>query len=76
MLETISIEVDSDVACLYRSASQADRRKLDLLLNMRLHEVAESGKSLQETMREISNNAQMRGLTPKILESILKEERS
>lgn len=73
MPETISIEVDSAAAGLYRSASQADRRKLDLLLNMRLREVAESGISLQETMREISCNAQMRGLTPKILESILNE---
>ena len=36
MTEQITVSVDSDVANLYRSASVKDRRKLDLLVNLRL----------------------------------------
>ena len=74
MAEQITVSVDSDVAKLYRSASDNERRKLDLLVNLRLRDVAESGKSLRDTMLEISRNAQRRGLTPDILQSILADE--
>ena len=74
MAEQITVSVDSDVADLYRSASDNERRKLDLLVNLRLRDAKESGKSLRDTMLEISRNAQRRGLTPEILQSILDEE--
>ncbi len=74
MTEQITVSVDSDVANLYRSASNNERRKLDLLVNLRLRDATESGKSLRNTMLEISRNAQRRGLTPDILQSILDEE--
>lgn len=74
MTEQITVSVDSDVANRYRSASNKERRKLDLLINLRLRDVTESGKSLRDTMLEISRNAQQRGLTPEILQSILDEE--
>ncbi len=74
MTEQITVSVDSDVANLYRSASNNERRKLDLLVNLRLRDATESGKSLRNTMLEISRNAQRRGLTPDGLQSILDEE--
>ena len=74
MTEQITVSVDSDVANLYRSASNNERRKLDLLVNLRLRDATESGKSLRNTMLEISRNAQRRGLTPDVLQSILDEE--
>ena len=74
MAEQITVSVDSDVADFYRSASAAERRKLDLLVSLRLREVASSRNSLRETMDKISRNAQRRGLTPEILQSILDEE--
>ena len=74
MTEQITVSVDSDVANRYRSASNQERRKLDLLINLRLRDVTESGKSIRDTMLEISRNAQQRGLTPEILQSILDEE--
>ena len=73
MTEQITVSVDTDVADSYRSASTGDRRKLDVLVNLRLREATESKKSLQEVMREVSRNAQRRGLTPGILKSILDE---
>ncbi len=74
MAEQITVSVDADVANLYRSASDNERRKLDLLVNLRLRDATESAKSLRDIMLEISRNAQRRGLTPEILQSILGEE--
>ena len=74
MTEQITVSVDSDVANRYRSASNQERRKLDLLINLRLRDVTESEQSLRDTMLEISRNAQQRGLTPEILQAILDEE--
>ena len=69
--EQITVSVDTDVAASYRSASTSDRRKLDVLVNLRLREAMESRRSLQQVMREISRSAQRRGLTPETLKSIL-----
>ncbi len=74
MAEQITVSVDADVANLYRLASDNERRKLDLLVNLRLRDATESAKSLRDIMLEISRNAQRRGLTPEILQSILGEE--
>ena len=74
MTDKITVSVDSDVAEFYRSVSDRDRRKLDLLANLRLREATESPKSLRDIMREMSRNAQRRGLTPEILHSILDEK--
>ena len=72
--EEITIRVDEDAANAYRSASEEDRRKLDLLLSLRLREATRSAGSLKDVMREISRKAQDRGLTPEIRESILDEQ--
>jgi len=73
LTEEITIHVDPAAAEVYRSASEQERRKLDLLLNLRLREVVRANGSLQELMHEISRKAQERGLTPEIMESILNE---
>ena len=76
MREKITISVDEDLAQIYRSASDSERRKLDLLINMRLRNIlkTKSRRPLQEIMDDISRKAQKRGLTPEILQSILDEE--
>lgn len=73
MAEQITVSVDPEVAKRYRSASDNERRKLDLLVSLRLLDATESGKSLRDTVQEISRSAQRRGLTPEILQSILDE---
>lgn len=72
--DQITVSVDPDLAAVYRSASDDERRKLDLLINLRLREATESSTSLRDVMAEISRDAQRRGLTPEILQSILDEE--
>lgn len=73
MAETITVSVDSEVAATYRAASTVDRRKLDLLINLRLRDATRTDQSLREVMLEVSRNAQERGLTPAILQDILDE---
>ena len=74
MADQITVSVDSDVAKFYSSASNEERRKLDLLINLRLRNVIEARRPLKDVMWQISSNAQKRGLTPDILQSILDEE--
>ena len=76
MREQITISLDTDLAEIYRSASESERRKLDLLINMRLRNILDpkSRRPLQEIMDDISRKAQKRGLTPEILQSLLDEE--
>ena len=69
--ETIRIEVDSAAANAYRSASEEDRRKLDILLSLRITEATSAGASLEDVMRDISRGARSRGMTPEVLQSIL-----
>ena len=72
-MQTINIQVTPEAAKAFRNASPAERKKLELLLSLRLLEVARTRKPLEEVMREISRSAQARGLTPEILEKLLKD---
>jgi hypothetical protein len=73
--EAITIEVDSEAAQAFKSASTEEQEKLQILLGIWLKEYARTDAvSLKETMTEISQKAQSRGLTPEILKSILEEK--
>ena len=74
MTEQITVSVDPNVARAYRAASDSERRKFDLLVNLRLREAISPRKSLMDIVEEIGRNAERRGLTPEILQSILDEE--
>jgi hypothetical protein len=70
----ITIRVAPDVANAYLDASEEERRKLDLLLSLRLQDVMRRGESLDEVIRDVSEKAQARGLTPEVLTSILNDQ--
>ncbi len=71
----ITIEVDEGAARAYSEASPNERQKLQLLLSLRLQELTDgSPKSLQTIMDEIGREAEARGLTPEILESLLRDQ--
>ena len=73
--ETITLEIDSEAARVFKSASAEEREKLSLLLGVWLKEYARpEAPSLRETMDELGRKARERGLTPEALESILGEE--
>jgi len=69
--QTITIRVAPEAAMVFNAASPDERRKWESLLSLWLIEAARSKASLREVVAEISRNAQQRGLTPEILESIL-----
>ncbi len=71
--ETITLEIDSEAARLFDSASAEDREKLKVLLGVWLKEYVRADATLKEVMNELGRSAQERGLTPEILESILEE---
>lgn len=72
---TIALEVDADTARVFAAASPEDRRKLQLLLRLRLRELtARPARLLKEVMDDIGQYAAARGLTPEILESLLRDE--
>ena len=73
--ENISITVDADAARSFCEASPEERRKMELLLGLRLRDLT-SGRvrPLKEIMDEIGRQAEARGLTPGMLESMLSEE--
>ncbi len=74
-IATISIEVDADAARAFAEAPAEERRKLQLLLSLRLRELtAGPTRPLKEIMDEIGAQAEARGLTPEVLESLLHGE--
>ena len=71
--EEITIHVDLETARAYRAAPDAQRRKLDLLLRLRLQDALRPSASLTDLMRAVSHNAEERALTPEVLESLLNQ---
>lgn len=72
--KTITIRVNAEVAQIFEAASEEQRRKFEALLSLKLTDITRRKRPLEEVMSEISQNAQSRGLTPEILNSILVEE--
>ncbi len=71
---SLTINVDEEVAQAFESASSEEREKLELLLSLRLQEILAIPEcSLREAMDELGREAESRGLTPEILDSILHE---
>jgi hypothetical protein len=74
-MSTISIEVDEDTANAYATASAEEQRKVQLLLKLRIREIVGGPKkSLEQVMDEMSAETKARGLTPDMLESLLRDE--
>jgi hypothetical protein len=70
---TISIPLDPQTAQAYGAAREEEKRKMQALVGLWLRELtARELPSLQQVLDEVGRKAQERGLTPEILESILK----
>jgi len=70
----ITVRVNAEVARIFETASEEQRRKFEALVSLKLSDATRSTRPLEEVMSEISRNAQARGLTPEILDSILNDE--
>ncbi|MDB9465141.1 hypothetical protein [Dolichospermum circinale] len=72
--EEITIKVSPNVAQAYQKATERKKQSLAALVSLFLREdLNEEVDFLGKLMDEISDRAVSRGLTPKILETILNE---
>lgn len=74
-MATISIQVDEEAAKAYTEVSPQERSKIECLLRLRLQDLTlRPRRSLKAVMDEIGQQAEARGLTPELLESLLNDE--
>jgi len=72
--ETISVPLDPEAAKAYNAAPLADQKKMKALLSLWLRDLARAEPSdLKKLMDDVSRKAHARGLSPEILESLLKD---
>ena len=73
--KSITIAVDAAAADAYAAAPWEQQRKIQLLLSMYLRDITlRPRRPLREVMRELAAEAADNGLTPEILDSILRED--
>jgi hypothetical protein len=76
-IEKIAVEVPSEVAEAYRSATASQLSQIATRIGLMLRSTTISGQDaarrLKQTIDEIGNEAVTNGLTPEILESILND---
>ena len=71
---SITIPLDPQTARAYDSASPEEKRKIQALLSLWLRELAAGDyPPLQQVLDEVGNKAKARGLTPEMLDSLLKD---
>ena len=70
---SITIPLDPEAALAYESAAPEEKRKIQALVSLWVRDLATGQRaSLQQVLDEVGKKAQARGLTPEILESLLK----
>ncbi len=72
-METITINVDSEVARAYREAEVNKQQQLSTMIKL-FFQPDLANKTLSQVMAEIADKAEKRGLTPEILQSILEDD--
>jgi len=72
--ETITIPLDPEALKIYQAAPAEDKKKkMQALVSLWLRDLAiREPSTLSEIMNDLSRKAQARGLTPDLLESLLK----
>ena len=68
--EAITIHAAPSAAQIFRDTPTEQQRRIKALLGLRLSGLTQQTVPLQALMREISRNAQARGLTPELLDSL------
>ena len=70
MIETITIQVDPEIAKAYREAEPEKQQKISIIVNDWLKSIIQE-KSLEQIIEEIQEQAKANGLTQDILDKIL-----
>ena len=74
-MSTITIPIPEPLANIYERASDADKVKAQWLIEVVLNDLFHNqADTLTNTVKEISHRAGERGLTPEILDELLKDD--
>jgi ABC-type Zn uptake system ZnuABC Zn-binding protein ZnuA len=72
--EIIPVPLDPEAAKAYKAASEEAKKKMQALVSLWLRHLATADPSrLKALMSAVSRKARARGLTPEVLDSLLKE---
>ncbi|MDE5108143.1 MAG: hypothetical protein O4808_14115 [Trichodesmium sp. St17_bin3_1_1] len=72
-MENITIQVDPEIAKVYREAEPEKQQNVLLIFNLILKELFKDA-SFEEIVEQIRQEAEKNGLTPEILEELLQDE--
>ena len=73
MLKPITLQVEAPIADAYQNANPEHKQALQTIVSLFLKSIS-VGDSLQTIVQEIRLEAEQKGLTPEILEELLKDE--
>ncbi len=74
-METISIEVEPEIARAYQNSSSTERKKIQMTFNILVKQIMNT-RSLEDIIQEMQTQAKANGLPPKILDEILQDSTS
>jgi CTP synthase (UTP-ammonia lyase) len=72
-METITIEVEPEIARAYQNLSSTERQKIQLTFNVLVKQIMNT-RSLEDIIEEMQAQAKANGLTQEILDEILNED--
>ena len=72
-MENITIQVDPEIAKVYREAEPEKQQNVLLIFNLILKELFKDA-SFEEIVESIRQEAEKNGLTPEILKELLQDE--
>jgi hypothetical protein len=72
-METITIEVEPEIARAYQNSSSTERKKILMTFNVLVKQIMNT-RSLEDTIQEMQAQAKANGLTQEILDEILNED--
>ena len=72
-MENITIQVDPEIAKVYREAEPEKQQNVLLIFNLILKELFKDA-SIEEIVEQIRQEAEKNGLTPEILKELLQDE--
>lgn len=72
-METISIEVEPEIARAYQNSSSTERKKIQLTFNVLFKQIMNT-RSLEDIIQEMQTQAKANGLTQETLDEILNED--
>jgi CTP synthase (UTP-ammonia lyase) len=72
-METISIEVEPEIARAYQNSSSTERKKIQLTFNVLFKQIMNT-RSLEDIIEDMQAQAKANGLIQEILDEILNED--